>query len=519
MDRPGCIDQTSAKGLAAVRPRRPREADGVLEKREALAQGRKRHPQYGRLMFEPACPDAEVRAAAGEHVQGRGQLDEQRRMPIDDPRDQRAETDPRGVSRDEPKRGVRLEHRVRLGRSPCRDLEEVVHEPEAGEASLLSTARDPGDLPGDRRRSARPRERALLQADPHATTVGPRPQWYKFDVRRSSLPAPVRVRIDAAPAYELVLSMSVAASGADTTIARSLHHAAPELAADVARFASSDWMWAHLMTVVAESPAPRDAASFFAHLESLPAREVLRLLVGYYVRWFRRMASTALMDAAIARDPIAIRDLLASSQPDDPAWQRSLRSRLEAGPSRTKEDLVRLVQGWDETVFTPVLLPAQRRLKSAASLRRRSLSARTAHEVVAAFAGWDYVPEPGITRVLVVPSLVIDTIHEFEYGQTKIVCVPLARVVTPRVPTELLRAVRALADESRLRIVIALAAGDLGAQELADRSSLGLTTVLHHLGSLRAAGLVAGGGRRRPYRLRPAAMRIVADRIRDLVDR
>ena len=42
---------------------------------------------------------------------------------------------------------------------------------------------------------------------------------------------------------------------------------------------------------------------------------------------------------------------------------------------------------------------------------------------------------------------------------------------------------------------------ELGAQELADRLGLGLSTVLHHLGELRAAGLVERGGRRRPYRI------------------
>ena len=118
--------------------------------------------------------------------------------------------------------------------------------------------------------------------------------------------------------------------------------------------------------------------------------------------------------------------------------------------------------------------------------------------------GWEYVPEPGIARVLLVPSAVIHpTTHEFEHEQTKLICFPIdpRDDPSPRASPELLAVARALADESRLRALTALAGSELGAQELADRLGLGLSTVLHHLGELRAAGLVERGGRRRPYRI------------------
>lgn len=144
-----------------------------------------------------------------------------------------------------------------------------------------------------------------------------------------------------------------------------------------------------------------------------------------------------------------------------------------------------------------------RPLSGAAAALKRSVRAGDPTAVTRAL-GWEYVPEPGISRVLIVPSLVIrPDVHEFEHEQLKILCIPVEAptAASDASGAELLDLARALADETRLRIVLALSEGDLAAQELADRSGAGLTTVLHHLAVLQRSGLVGGGGRRRPYRL------------------
>jgi len=55
---------------------------------------------------------------------------------------------------------------------------------------------------------------------------------------------------------------------------------------------------------------------------------------------------------------------------------------------------------------------------------------------------------------------------------------------------DLLRALKALSDASRLRIVGLLAGGPMAGQELADALGIGAPTVAHHLKRLRLAGLV-----------------------------
>ncbi len=287
----------------------------------------------------------------------------------------------------------------------------------------------------------------------------------------------------------------------------------------VRRFASSDWMWAHLLSLAYEAPPPRDVPAFRAFLQGVPPLELQRRLAGFYVRWFRRSTSTAVMEAAVRGDAAAIREFVARGSGEDPPWSRSLRTRLDAGASRTKAELMPLLDAWIDRVFGPVTQPTMRRLGAAASLRRRAASGRAAADAVGEMLGWAYMAEPGIARVLLIPSVVIHpTTHEFEHEQTKLICFPIdpRDDPSPRASPELLAVARALADESRLRTLTALAGSDLGAQELADRLGLGLSTVLHHLGELRAAGLVESGGRRRPYRIAARGLERAAALLREL---
>lgn len=317
------------------------------------------------------------------------------------------------------------------------------------------------------------------------------------------------MRVDLAAGYELVLSAAVVASG-EGSAATSLRQRAPDVAARITTFAPSDWMWAHLVTVVPDAPAPRDAAALLAHLTLVRPRELMRRLLGYYVRWFRQMTPPEVTDAAIRGDAAATKALLRTSQPADELWQTSLRARLDAGPERTKRDIIALLAEWHDRAVAPVTSRLGRQRRAAA--RQRASNA----DVASAFTGWQYVPEPGITRVVVVPSALLASIHEFEHEQTAYVCVPAVAPRAPRASEVVARAMRALADESRLAIVMALAGGPLSAQDLTDRTELGLPTVLHHLAALREARLVAGGGRRRAYQLRRGEMDQVAERIRGL---
>lgn len=317
------------------------------------------------------------------------------------------------------------------------------------------------------------------------------------------------MRVDVAESHELILSLAVASDDRRDVFGA----AAPVLVERVRAFAPSPWMWTHLVSVAAESPAPRDVAAFVAHLERTPAIEVQRRLVGYYASWFRELTPTAVTDRALRGDAVAARELVRSSMPDDPSWQASLRARLGAGERRTKHELLEIVEQWGAEVFDRVTRPTLRLLRTAVRVRRRAADRSAPEALVGAFIGSEYVADPATSRVIVVPSLVLEEeIHEFDHARTLFLCVPVQHRVESRA-IDGVAVLRALADERRLRIVEALASEPLSAQDLADRLALGLPTTLHHLAALRRVGLVARGGRRQAYVLRPEPLRQLRDRV------
>jgi len=320
---------------------------------------------------------------------------------------------------------------------------------------------------------------------------------YKFHVRRSSAP----VRVEVADANELVLSLSVAAGGGHDRTADGDHRTA--LAARIRRFAPSSWMWTHLISIVAESPVPRDVNAFLMQLDRMPALEVERRLVGYYTSWFRELTPPDVMDRALQGDAAARRAFLRSSMPEDPAWRDSLDARVDAGPNATKRELLDIVGAWHDGIFRPLVRETMRELRQAV----RAARASSVDETTRAFIGCVPITGPETTSVVIVPSVVLaEDIHEFDHARTLFFCVPVQRR-PGRAPSELGTLVRVLADDSRASIVTALAREDLTAQAVADRVRLGLPTTLHHLAALRRAGFVTRGGRRRAYALRRAPLK------------
>ena len=307
----------------------------------------------------------------------------------------------------------------------------------------------------------------------------------------------LRLEIDASPAYEFVLSLAAATAGQEDTSG---------LVAEVRGFAGGcDMVWAHLLSVAYETAPPRDPAALIRAVRAMHPRELRLRLLGYYVRYFRRATPPEVIAAAAAGDEMAAEQFRASSYPQDAQWQSALGALLPLDGWETRRRLLRLLVAWrDHFASSYDLAPL---LAEAASRRSQARTAKPEQMVAAVMDGWEYIAEPGINAVLLVPSLVIwPAAHVFDHHSTKIICYPVGPT-TPARPQEpplaLLRAGQAVADERRLRIIRLLAREELTASELSSRLAIGLTTVLHHLGVLLGAGLLsASSTRRKVYRLR-----------------
>jgi DNA-binding transcriptional ArsR family regulator len=313
----------------------------------------------------------------------------------------------------------------------------------------------------------------------------------------------LRLEIDASPAYEFVLSMAAVTAGGTTP-------APQELVSEIGRFAGGcDMVWAHLLTVAYDTSPPRDAGRLIKQVQTMHPRELRLRLLGYYVRYFRRATPPDIIAAAADGDAGASRRLIETSYPEDARWQSALASLLPLTAWETRRRLLSALRRW-ERVFARQYDPA-RLIAEAAARRVQARGLRAEQMVSAVMDGWEYVAEPGINAVVLIPSLAIwPAAHVFDHHSTKVVCYPVpdATAVEPSAPPPALVArTQGLADERRLRILRILAREELTAQEIATRLDVGLTTLLHHLDLLREAGLVsAGGGGRKAYRLRPAAL-------------
>jgi DNA-binding transcriptional ArsR family regulator len=135
-------------------------------------------------------------------------------------------------------------------------------------------------------------------------------------------------------------------------------------------------------------------------------------------------------------------------------------------------------------------------LERDAEAKRLLATTLPVEEVIgAACNGWDYVPEPGIRHILLIPSVVVrPVIDSFDHHEVKIICYPVAdENMTPEgdMPSpRMLRLFKALSDELRLRIVKRLSTGPSTLQQLANHFDLSKTLVHHHLVILRGAGLI-----------------------------
>ena len=111
--------------------------------------------------------------------------------------------------------------------------------------------------------------------------------------------------------------------------------------------------------------------------------------------------------------------------------------------------------------------------------------------------GLRWLGEPGVRRVILAPSYFARPYNYLMAGADwRFFGYPLADAALDRLhplapPQSVLRLHRALGDETRLRILKLLAAGDLYLTEIAQQLELSKPTIKHHLVILRSAGAVS----------------------------
>lgn len=290
-----------------------------------------------------------------------------------------------------------------------------------------------------------------------------------------------RVEVDWAPAYELLVSLQAYASrnehktldiGAEwvRSVRRQLH---PELAATLAsRDALRGFNLVGLL--VYQCPGERDASGFLAWLASLSDGEL-----------YERIAPI------IAKRNVELLDDLGG----------------------LRDGAVRILSAWNTQYFQTLNAEILSGLQEDAE-QKRALIETTSAEVLVEIAtsGVHFVPASDLEVVLLIPHYHFRPWNLHATFQRKRLVQYPADVLQPvegEPSPRLMRLVRALSDENRLRILRMLSQGPATFTDVLRFTGLSKSTVNHHMVALRAAGLVRAHDPGEPmptYTLREGAL-------------
>lgn len=315
---------------------------------------------------------------------------------------------------------------------------------------------------------------------------------------------PLQVEIEANLAYEFLMTIcafSDVESYATYAVGKgwfeaALAKASPDLIETIQQFSfHSTEIWEHMLAIVFDCPPPRDVPTLLAFLKDLNPLELRLHQLGYYDRQHRRATSPDIIYRAAQGDSEAQKILLKTSFPNDANWQRTLRWILSLDMLASKNMLEEMLSRWYEDVFRQQEADILPILERDVEAKRALTAAVSPEQLIEIATGLEYIPGPGIERVVLIPSYILRPWNaDAERGNTMIFCYPVAEesilADSDAPPTRLVNLAKALADERRLRILKKLATESYTLQELAEDFGVAKTTMHHHLITLRSAGLV-----------------------------
>ena len=182
---------------------------------------------------------------------------------------------------------------------------------------------------------------------------------------------------------------------------------------------------------------------------------------------------------------------------DNPFFPQYIEFISKTDTQKLKAHLTEVMTLWYETVISPELERTNQILRTDYESKKQMEEKMSPEELVQwATGGINYLPEPSVHKVLLIPQYVYRPWNiEADIEHTKVFYYPVANEsLSPNdkyMPNNfLVLKHKALGEEIRLRIVKLLSEKDYSLQELTERLNMGKTTIHHHLKILRAAKLV-----------------------------
>ena len=320
--------------------------------------------------------------------------------------------------------------------------------------------------------------------------------------RKPAAPPFPPVRVVSGPAFELVAELAAFTSGparaslesGKAWIREVRARAGPDLIRRVEAWSFP--VFAALAVEALATPEPRGTQHLVAHLRSLNAETLQRNVAGLESPITRAMVSDGAFDRAFAGDGHARAELRRELGPTA-QHRRGLERLLALSAEDTQAELVAIVDDWSSRVFPAFADQALPVVERDLEAKRKQLETRPAEDVLrTALNGVDLVDAAARGELVLAPTVALRPFAAPVDSDT--VTVFLCSVADESMdddpaapPRRLVKIAFAMGDPLRLRILRALGDDALTATEVADRLGVDRTTLHHHLGILRSAGLLS----------------------------
>jgi DNA-binding transcriptional ArsR family regulator len=304
------------------------------------------------------------------------------------------------------------------------------------------------------------------------------------------------------PAFELAAELAAFASGP----ARASLESGKSWIREVRALAGTDLIrrvegwgfgaYGELASFALETAAPYEPPQLVARLRALPPDVVRRRLLGAESVPNRAMVSDGAFERGLAGDAAARTELRVALGPNRSARQSV--DRLLATPSGdVQAEIASIVEDWERRVFPAFAEQAAAITARDVAAKERLFAATPARDALRVSTnGVDFAPDTWVKDIVIVPTVALRPfMGPVESGSTQILLCSVADDSLEddpgAPPRRLVKLAAALGDERRLRILHVLADAELTASDIADRLGVERTSLHHHLGILRSAGLLA----------------------------
>ena len=264
----------------------------------------------------------------------------------------------------------------------------------------------------------------------------------------------------------------------------------------------------NLLPTILTAPDATDLDGYLDHFADFDPAELWSIILSNHTHGWLDVTEDTVRRAADG-DEVAIRTLHSACE-DDASTPAFVDVVLDTAPADLHAGLLEVLRALRDRVW-PVIadeaLPAMQRDADARGPRVEETDLQTL--VLETTNGLEWTPGPGTRRLLLLPSFVFRPwITVTGWGETTVISYPVAdaHVIAPSSapPPHLVKLLKALGDEGRLRLLQRMTTGAISLTEAAEEMDVSKPTAHHHLATLRQAGLVtiAESGRSKTYTLR-----------------